>query len=214
VIAAAVKQSHLPASLLEKFISFRGDIGYAAGFSLFQLAWHVLLWVSIAGIILAPAAALWARRSGARIPLIVGMATLVATMAALAAWHQSWLPVALLGTLGGVVFGLYNGTTPNMVVDVVPREQQAISAGMVAASGSIGSAFFTATMTSILVRNPFQVVAIQPNGKKLVSDITQVYTSTGWGYVFVLGLAGAVVALILALVLRAGRTPAQGGSLE
>jgi MFS family permease len=214
VIAAAVKQSHLPASLLEKFISFRGDIGYTAGFSLFQLAWHVLLWVSIMGIILAPVAALWARRMGARIPMIAGMAVLAVTMAGMAAWHQSWLPVALLATLGGVAFGLYNGTAPNTLVDVVPRGQQAISAGMLAASGSIGSAFFTATMTSILVRYPFQVVAIEPNGKKLVSNITQVYTSTGWGYVFVLGLAGAVVALILAVVLRAGRTPAQGGLLE
>jgi MFS family permease len=146
--------------------------------------------------------------------MIVGMAVLVACMAMLAAWHQSWLPVALLGTLGGVAFGVYNGTVPNTVVDVVPREQQAISAGMVAAAGSIGSAFFAATMTSILVRYPFQIDALEPSGKHLISNIPQVYTSTGWGYVFVLGLAGAVVALILTVVLRAGRTPAQGGLLE
>ena len=214
VIAAAVKQSHLPASLLEKFISFRGDIGFAAGFSLFQLAWHVLLWVSLAGIVFAVVAALMARRTGTRLPMIAGMAVLVAAMAMLIAWHQSWLPVVLLGTLGGVAFGVYNGTVPNTVVDVVPREQQAISAGMVAAAGSIGSAFFIATMTSILVRYPFQVDALEPSGKHLISNIPQVYTSTGWGYVFVLGLAGAVVALILTVVLRAGRTPAQGGLLE
>jgi MFS family permease len=213
VFAAAVQRTHLPMSVLSKFISFRGDIGYAAGFSLFQLAWHVLLWVSVVGMILGPVGALWARRAGARIPLIVGMVALTAAMAGLSVWHQSWLPVVLFGVLGGVAFGLYYGTAPNMLVDVVPRSQQAISAGLLAGFGSVGGSFATAVMTSILVRYPFQVVATEPTGKK-VTNIPQVYTSTGYGHVFLFGIAAAVVALILAVALRAGRTPAQGGTLE
>ena len=46
-----------------------------------------------------------------------------------------------------------------------------------------------------------------------VTAIPSVYTATGWGYVFLLGL-GAVIALILALILRAGRKPLEGGILE
>jgi MFS family permease len=214
VFAAAQAQSHLPVSVLSKFISFRGDIGYAAGFSLFQLAWHLLVWVSVTGIIAAPIAAIWARRTGARVPMIIGMVLLVATMGGLIAWHSGWLAVALLATLGGVAFGLYNGTAPNMLVDVVPPGQQGISAGMLAAAGSIGSSCFVAAMTSILVRYQYQVVAVEPGGKTIVSGIPQVYTSTGWGYVFLLGLVWAVIALILAVFLRAGRAPAQGGILE
>jgi MFS family permease len=214
VFAAAVKQSHLPVSVLSQFISFRGDIDYAAGFSLFQLAWHVLVWVAITGIVFALVGAVWARRTGARRPMIVGMIVLVGAMAGLIAVHASWLPVALLAAAGGIAFGLYSGTGQNIVVDVVPPSQQAISSGLLAAAGSIGSAVFAAAMTSILVRYPFQVVARQPGGKTIVSSIPQVYTATGWGYVFLLGLVGAVVTLVLALFLRAGRTPAQGGSLE
>jgi MFS family permease len=214
VFAAAVKQSHLPESVLSKFISFRGDIDYAAGWSLFQLAWHTLLWISIIAMILGPLGAVWARHAGARKPLIAGMAALVVGMAGVSAWHHNWWQVTLFALAGGIAFGLYNATAPNMLVDVVPREQQAISAGTLAAAGSIGSAFLTAAMTAILDRFPFQVVAIEPNGKKLVTNIPQVYTSTGYGYVFVLCLGCAVLALILAVVLRAGRTPAQGGSLE
>ena len=214
VFAEAQAKSHLPVSVLSQFIKFRGDINYAAGFSLFQLAWHVLIWVSIAGIILAPVAAIWARRTGARIPMIVGMIFLVAAMGALIAWHSGWVALAVLGVLGGVAFGLYNGTGANMLVDVVPRGQQGISAGLLAAAGSIGSSCFTAAMTSILVRYSFQVVATPPGGKTTVTNIPSVYTSTGWGYVFLLGLVWAVIALILAVLLRAGRTPAQGGSLD
>jgi len=139
---------------------------------------------------------------------------LAAAMAGLSVWHQSWLPVVLFGVLGGVAFGLYYGTAPNMLVDVVPRRQQAISAGLLAGFGSVGGSFATAVMTSILVRYPFQVVATEPTGKKLVTNIPQVYTSTGYGHVFLFGIAAAVVALILAVALRAGRTPAQGGTLE
>jgi MFS family permease len=215
ILALAVHRTHLPASLLAKFISFRGDIGYAAGFSLFQLAWHVLLWMAVTGMIFGPVGAIWARRSGARLPLIAGMVALVAATAGLAAWHQSWLPVALFGALAGVAFGLYFGTVPNMLVDAVPRGQQAISAGMLAAFGSVGGAFATATVTSILVRYPFQVIATEPTGKKLVNNIPQVYTSTGYGHAYLfVGVIAAIVALGLALVLRIGRTPAQGGALE
>jgi MFS family permease len=215
ILADAVQRTHLPLSLISKFISFRGDISYAPGFSLFQLAWHVLLWTSVTGMIFGPLSAAWARRVGARIPLIVGLVALLAAAAGLTEWHHSWLPAALFGILGGVAFGLYYGTAPNMLVDTVPRGQQAISAGLMAAFGSVGSSFATAIMTSILAGYPFQVVATEPTGKTLVTNVPQVYTSAGYGraYLYV-GVVGTIVALILALALRNGRTPVQGGALE
>jgi MFS family permease len=215
VLAGAAKASHYPLSVVEKFITFHGNLDYAAGFTLYQLAWHVLVWISIAGIILAPVAAIWARRTKARIPAIVGQVALVLCMAGLIVWHDSWLQVVLFAVLGGAAFGLYNGTTPNMLIDVVPRHQQGISAGLLAASGGIGSAIFTATMTSILVRYQFQFIAPDPKTlKPTVHNIAQVYTSTGWGYVFVFGLIGAVITLGLAVFLRAGRKPLEGGLME
>jgi MFS family permease len=215
VLADAVKRTHLPLSLISRFISFRGDIGYAAGFSLFQLAWHVLLWTSIAGMIFGPLGAAWARRTGARLPLVVGLAALLVAGAGLSVWHQSWLPVALFGVLAGAAFGLYYGTVPNMLVDAVPPGQQAISAGMLAAFGAVGSSFAIAIMTSILVRSPFQVIATEPSGKKLVNNVPQVYTSAGYGHAYLyVAVVATAVALVMALAMRTGRTPAQGGALE
>jgi MFS family permease len=217
VFAAAQQQSHLPLSTLEKFISFRGNINYAAGFDLFQFAWHVLLWGALAGMIFGPVGAALARRVGARIPLIVGMALLLIANAALIPLHQSWLQYSVFFIVGSIAAGLYYGTVPNMLVDVVPPAQQAISAGFLAGIGSIGSAFLTAILTSVLVRFPFQIAALEPSGtgfKTVVTNVPQVYTSTGYGYAFLVGVVGAAVALILAVILRAGRAPAQGGAVE
>jgi MFS family permease len=215
ILTDAVHTTHLPMSLISQFISFRGNISYAPDFSLLQLAWHVLLWAAIAGMIFGPLSAAWARRVGGRIPLIVGMVVLALALLGLARWHGDWLPVALFSALAGAGFGLYYGTVPNMLVDTVPREQQAISAGLLAGFGSVGSSFATAIMTAILVRYPFQVVATAPGGKPMVNNVPQVYTSIGYGHAYLfVGFIGAAVAILIALVLRVGRTPLQGGLLE
>jgi hypothetical protein len=49
-----------------------GPWHHAPGFSLFQFAPHVLLPGTIAAMILGPASAIWARRSPAKVPLIIG----------------------------------------------------------------------------------------------------------------------------------------------
>jgi MFS family permease len=215
VIAAGVQQSHLPASVVSRFITFRGDIDYAAGFSLFQLAWHALVWQAVVAMIFGPVAALVSRRIGARRPLIVGAVIFLVVMAGLSIWHGSWVPLAIFGAVMGIPFGVFYAAVPNMLVDVVPRRQQAISAGLFAASGSIGGAFATSIATAIFISHPFQVVATEPTGKVLVTNIPQVYTSAGYGQAYLLvGVIGAAMALILAVVMRTGRTPAQGGAPE
>jgi hypothetical protein len=215
VINGAAQKAHVPASLVAKFVTFRGDIDYAAGFSLFQLSWHVLVWSAILAMVFGPLSAVASRRIGARKPLIAGMVIFLAALAALSVWHESWVPLAIFSAIIGIPFGIYYATVPNMLIDVVPRQQQAISAGLYAACGSIGGAFATAIATSVFVAHPFQLVATEPTGKVLVTNIPQVYTSAGYGQAYLLiGVTGAVVALILAVIMRTGRAPAQGGSLE
>jgi MFS family permease len=101
ILTDAVHTTHLPLSVLSQFIKFRGDISYAPGFSLFQLAWHVLLWGSLAAMIFGPVGAWWARRIGGRIPLIVGMVALAIAALGMAKWHGDWLPVStsMFGTV-------------------------------------------------------------------------------------------------------------------
>lgn len=219
--AKALHVSALPPGFLPNVVKlqFLGNIDYAPGFSLLQLAWHVLLPGSIAAMILGPASAAWARRSPARIPVIVGIAFIVATFVGLTFAHSGWVAYVIFFVLGSVASGIYFGTAPNLLVDVVPRDQQAISAGLMAGIGSIGASFATAGMTAILIGYQFAFSVDEPKGPggkmiPVITKIPQVYTSSGYTWVFVMGIGGAIVSLLLALSLKAGRSRLQGGLLE
>ena len=86
---------------------------------------------------------------------------------------------------------------------------------MYAAFGSVGSALAVALFTPILAAHPYELVASPPGSKPVVSAIPQVYTNNAFseGYLLVGGSA-ALIILILALALQAGRTGAKGGVIE
>jgi MFS family permease len=212
VIAAAAAKAHLPASLVAKGIQFRGDISYAQGYSLMQVVLHITLWATLMGAICGPLGGALARRSGARRPLIIGMLALLVALAGLTVWHNTWQEQLVFGLIFGVGFGFFFAAAPNLLIDAVPRERQGVTAGMFSVFGSIGAAFAIAILTSILVRHPYQIVATSPTGGHIVANIPQVYTSAGWGQVYLLvGVVGSLIALLLALWLKSGRTPARGG---
>jgi MFS family permease len=223
VYAGAKAQTHgaIPLVTLKKLIdlTFVGDINYAAGFTLFQFAWHVLLPGAIAGMILGPLTAQWARRRPARTSLIVGMAILVATFIGLVFAHDSWVPYVIFFVLGSIASGIYYGIAPNLLVDVIPPKQQGINAGLMAGLGSIGASFATAGFTAIQISHQFGFTLMEPKGPggtmiPVPNSIPQVYTASGYTWVFVMAAAGAAVALLLSIVLRAGRTPLQGGLVD
>jgi MFS family permease len=213
VYAAAQAQSHLPVSVLQQFISFRGNIDYAPGFTLLQFAWHVLVWGAVAGMISGPVGGYWSRRSGARIPAIVGMSVLLLASVGLIFWHGSWLQYCIFFVLASIGSGLSYGTLPNMLIDAVPVEQQGISAGFYSGVGSIGGGFLTAIATSVLARFPFQIVATEPGKGTSVTSVSDVYASAGYGWLFLVCAVAGVFALILTIVIKAGREPAKGGAI-
>lgn len=210
ILAAAAAQAHTPLSVLEKVMTFRGNIDYAPGFDLFQYAFHVLLWGSLATVIFGPLAGAWSRRIGARRPLLAGLALMLVGLVGLIIWHGDWLQYAIFFVLVNIAAGLFYGTAPNILLDVVPVEQQGISAGIYTGIGPIASAFLSAIMTSILVRYSFQTVTATPKGT-VVSNIPQVYTSTGYGWAFVACVVAAIIAIIFTLIIKAGREPARSG---
>jgi MFS family permease len=212
ILSEAAAKAHLPISVIANAIQFRGDISYAAGFSLLQFVLHVTLWTWLVALVLGPLGGAWARRSGSRFPLVAGLAAMFVGMLLLAAWHSTWQEQLLIGllVLGGT--GLFYAAGPNLIIDVVPREQQGVSGGMLGVFGGFGVAFGTAALTAVLVRYPFQVVSTTATGGKGVTAIPQVYTSAGFGLVYlIVGAGGGLIALALALALRSGRTPAAGG---
>jgi MFS family permease len=208
IIAAAAQRAHLPATLVARGISFHGDVDYAKGFSLLSFTLHIALWISIASMIAGPLGGVWTRRVGPRLPLITGLASMLLAFVGLTFLDGYWQWQAFFGVFIGIGIGLFYASSQLLVMGVVPREQQAISAGMVAAFGAVGTAFAVAVATAVLAGHPFQVLATTPNGQRIVSDIPQVYTSGGFGLAYlVVGVGATVIALLIALALRIGRRP-------
>ena len=212
ILENAAAQAKLPVSTISKAIQFKGDIGYARGFSLLEFVLHITLWTSIAALFFGPLGGVWVRRVGPRIPLIAGLVAMLCASALLVPWHSTWQEQVAIGIIFLAGGGLFYTALPNIIIETVPRERQGISAGMLGVAGGFGIAFGTALLTAILVRHPFQIVSLDGKGNKTVTDIPQVYTDTGFGHIYLfVCLGGSILALLLAVALKAGRTPATGG---
>jgi MFS family permease len=213
IVNAAAAQYKVAPSLVEKFITFNGDLSYANGFSVLQLALHVTLWSSLFGILLGPVGGLMARKVGARLPLRIAGVAMIIACGLWIPWHRTWQEQVSIGVLFGLSFGFYYAANPNLLMDAVPAERQGISAGMLAVFGAIGTSVATALVTSIQAAHPYQLVSHA--GKTTVTAIPQVYTDTAYKEIYLLiGVVPAVIALVLALLLRHGTKPALGGATE
>jgi MFS family permease len=215
VLAGVAAQAHRPVSQIKLAATFKGDINYAAGFSVFQVATHVTLVLSVIAMIVGPIGGLLARRYGARLPLIISGAALLIAFELWTPWHGSWVDQALIGAFWGIGTACFYAGGPNVLIDAIPAARQGISAAMYAAFGSFGSALAVALPTAILAAHPYQLVLQESATKQVISDIPQVYTNNGFtGSYLLIGVPTGLIILILALVLRAGRTPARGGIVE
>jgi MFS family permease len=217
IIAEGAAKEHLPAATIAHFITFQGDVNYAGGMTVFQLAWHITIVLSVAAMLFGPFGGYLARRYGARLPMVLGTLSLLIAFLLWTRFHGAWVDQTTIGVFWGMGFGFYYAASPNLLMDAVPANRQGISAGMLAVAGSIGSALATALLTPILAAHPFEIITPKLSGSgTMTTVIPQVYTNAGYTEVYLLvgGLA-AVIALILALLLQSGRTPALGGaSLE
>lgn len=214
-IAGFAAQAGIPVDTMRQGLIFQGDIGYALGFSLMALAIHLTTWQSIPGMFTGPAAGQWATKVGLRRPYIVCLAVMTLSMALYALFHGSWGVLLIIGIVYGLAFGVYYACANNLVIEAVPQEQQGIGASMLALTQSFGSAVGTAILTAILSAHTYQVSTVaQPGAPAQTFDIPQVYTDDGWTIGFWAVAAAGVVCVVLAVVMRAGRTPATGGTLH
>jgi MFS family permease len=214
VIAGVAASQHVPAGIVSHFIAFRGDIGYAAGFSVLQFAWHVVIFTSLSGMLFGPIGGIIARRYGARLPLLLAGVAFLASFLLWSQFHSIWWQSATIGLLWGAGFGFFYAAGPNLLMDAVPAHTMGISSAMLAVFGSIGTSLATALATPILSAHPFQLVATPPGGKPVIQNIPQVYTDAGymWIYLAIGGIVG-LATLIIGYALRSGREPARGGVL-
>jgi MFS family permease len=215
VLAGIAANGHVSVALIKPFVTFQGDVNYAAGFSVFQIATHITVVTSVTGMILGPVGGFIARRYGARLALILSGLALLVAFELWTPWHGAWADQALIGVAWGMGFGFFYAGGPNVLIDKIPARRQGISAAMYAAFGSIGAALAIALVTPILAAHPYEFVISPPGSKPSTHVVPQVYTNTAFSESYLLvGAGAALIILILALVLQAGRTPAKGGLVE
>lgn len=224
VYSGAEKQLHLstlPPGLKATIgLKFNGSLQYAAGFDLFQVAWHILLAGSVAAMIFGPLTAHVARKVPSKRPLAGGLALLIATFVGLTFLHANWWEYLIFFIVGNLAMGTYYGIAPNLLIDVVPKQTQTINAGLSAGIGAIGSSFATAAFTAIQIGHEFSFTVNEPKGPggKMIPVTTvpsaQVYTMDGYTWVFVMGIGFALVAAIIGVFLRAGQEPLKGGLVD
>jgi MFS family permease len=213
ILHGAAEKTSTPVSVLSQIIHFRGDTSYGAGYSVLQLAVHITIWVAVFTMIFGIIGGYLARQYGARLPLVLAAAGLVIAFGVWINWHSTWQSQVTISVLLGLGGGFFFAAGPNLIMDAVPAERQGISAGMVQVCNAIGSSVATALLISILAAHPFQTVTTTPGGGSVVTDVPQVYTDSGYSQAYLLlGVIPCVIALILALALRTGRTPARGGA--
>jgi MFS family permease len=212
IIAGIAAKERVPAAAVAPFVHFQGSAS-GAGYSVFQLAWHVSIWLAAFTVIGAPLGGWLARRVGARIPLIAGTIFMGTSFALWIGWHSSWQEQVAIGILFGIGSGLDFAAWPNLMMDIVPARLQGISSGMIQVFGGIGAAVASALIVTVLAAHPLTMVITPPTGHAVTSTIPQVYTDSGFSdaYLF-LGVIPLIVALGVALALRAGRAPARGGA--
>ncbi|MEY9857503.1 MFS family permease [Catenulispora sp. GAS73] len=195
-----------------------GNLSYGLGFTLLGLAFRVQVWGSTVAMFSGAASGQLSGKIGARKPLLVGMFTFAVTSGIYAAAHHGALTLALVGIVFGVGFGAYYATTPNLLVEASPPEQQGITAGMLGVSNSIGTAVGTAIAAAFQAAHPVKlivagqtVLAGTPDPKTGITERAGVFTDSAYTQIFIACAIAGAIALIGTYFMRSGRTASTGG---
>ncbi len=217
VAQGVVAQAHqmagatLPISAVH--VVLNPSYGYGNGFTLLQYALHVGIWAGLIAIVFGPIGGWLAHRMGARLPAIVAFVVLVLSGLGFALLPYGWATYAGLYMLAGVGFGFFYAAAANLVVDAVPAEQQGISTGMLGVTMNIGTAVCLAVVSALQNANPV-VAHIDVLGHHADQAIPAVFADRAYTESFWVVLGTTLVALVLALLMRHGRTPATGGAQD
>ncbi|WP_067679886.1 MFS transporter [Nocardia miyunensis] len=187
---------------------------YGNGFTLLQYGIHIALVQAVVAMIMGALAGMMARRYGARLPLILGLVIFAGCAVAFAGLGHTWPIFALVSAVYGIGFGLYYASTPILMVEAVPQEQQGISIGMFGVMQSLGGAIGPAVLTALLIANPVRAHLLVAGHDTGARPVPQVFADRAYDIGFLVAAGMCLFALVVALFMRHGRTPATGGANE
>lgn len=214
VIAGVAQEAGTTPDQIAPGIAFHGDISYALGFGLTALAVHLMTWQTVPAMVSGPAAGAIGKKRGLRLPYLWSLLLMTAAMGLYGFFHGSWQVLLPIGVVFGLATGLYYGTDNNLVIEAVPEKQQGIAAGMLTLAESFGASFGIAILTAILAAHPYQASMDDGSGHVSTFDIPQVFTDSGWTAGFFAAAVSGVIAVVIGLFMKSGRTPATGGRSE
>lgn len=220
VYQASMTQSHrtLAQTMATLHVNLNDGLTYAAGVGLIGVAVHATLFQGTFSMASGPASGWWASRVGARQPVVIAFVAfaLAAVSLLTTSQHGIWF-YALSSALFGIGFGAIYACVPNLIVDAVPPGQQGISSGLLAVFGALATALATAVVTAFINANPL-IITVTAGGKvvQTVNLATQSSLTTWHGFVGIFWVIGAAAAvgLVVAALMRHGRTPATGGQVS
>jgi MFS family permease len=212
ILEGVAAKTNAPVSAVERFVRFEGDISYAGGYSVLTLALRIFIWWAVFMMIFGPVGGYLARRAGARVPMIISTVSLLAACALWINWHSTWQEQVSIGLLMGLGSGFFFAAWPNLIMDSVPASRQGVTTGMVQVFNGVGTSVSTALLASVLAAHPLRMIITPPGAAPVTSTVPQVYTDSGFSQAYLLlGVVPCAITVVIALVLRSGRTPARGG---
>ncbi|WP_405485032.1 MFS transporter [Nocardia sp. NBC_00511] len=212
--AVKVPEAEVLSRLSPEMVQARLDPGYSygEGFSLMKFATHVTLPQSLISMLFGFLGGLWVRRVGGRRPLVVALAVFVVTGLGYAMLGHGWVTMAVLGAIMGTGFAMYYATMPNLIVEAVPAQQQGISAGMLGVMQAMGAGIGISVATAFLNANPVEAVVSVTGAPTVTQQVPLLFSDRGYELSFYFVVATSAIALLGAVIMKSGRTPATGGT--
>ena len=155
------------------------------------------------GALCGPFGGLMARRWGPRDSLLVALVALAASATCLVVLHDRPWHVLLAAAFQGVGFGFFFVSVSNLIVEAVPATHTGVSTGLMGVAMNLGNATGVTVLGAVLAQHVLSVD--EQTGRML-------YTESGFVLSYVLAACAAAAALLVALFMRHGRTPATGGA--
>ncbi|GAD85792.1 MFS transporter [Nocardia asteroides] len=185
---------------------------YGNGYTLLEFALRIALLGAVVTMVCGALAGVIARKVGARIPLVIALAIFVCSAAAFAVLPHTSTVFLLVNAVFSIGFGFYYAAMPILMVEAVPQEQQGISLGMLGVMQSMGVAIGLAVVTAFLHANGMTALISVGGQDQPPTPVPDIFGDRGYELGFWVCGAAAAVALVLAVIMRHGRTPATGGT--
>ncbi|MFE7721455.1 MFS transporter [Nocardia rhizosphaerihabitans] len=195
-------------------VTVQPGYSYGDGLSLMEFALRIAIVQGLVGMVFGVVAGIAARRVGPRLPLLVALLLFLVVAVALVVLPHTWQVFAVASAAFGAGFGLYYACMPILMVEAVPQERQGISVGMLGVMQSLGTAIGTAVVTGFVSANPITASVSVAGQPARTQEVPNIFADRGYELGFWFGALVVLGALMVALVMKHGRTAATGGALS